>query len=126
MQSFRGTLIKDASLTRLNTWRVGGRAKQLYKPTDINDLSLFLKTLASDDEPLWLGLGSNVLLRDGGIENTVILTHGSIQEITLLDNRSFRAEAGATCAKAAKFCVKNNFDFLIFLISFKHFELHSV
>lgn len=109
MSSLRGKLLKNVNLARFNTWRVGGAAKQLYKPADIEDLSLFLKSLETNDQPIWLGLGSNILFPDEGVDNTIILTQGSLQGLTLLGTDSFRAEAGVSCAKAAKFCVKNNF-----------------
>lgn len=104
----RGTLHTDISLAKYNTWWVGGMAKRLYIPADSDDLSTFLKTLAPNDEPIWLGLGSNVLIADEGVNNTIIVTQGGLDEITLLKPNYFRAEAGVTCAKAAKFCVKNN------------------
>jgi len=108
-QRFQGKLIANAPMARLNSWHVGGRAKRLYTPSDLQDLRLFLTTLATTDEPLWLGLGSNVLIRDGGVNSTVILTLGGIKALDLLNAETFRAEAGVTCAKAAKFCVKNDF-----------------
>ena len=106
---FSGQLMKHVSMARFNSWRVGGKAKQLYKPTNLQDLQIFLKTLAAADEPLWLGLGSNVLIRDGGLDNTVIITQGSIAKLEMLEADTFRAEAGVTCAKAARFCVKHDF-----------------
>ena len=117
----RGELQLNAPLTKLNTWFVGGHAKQLYLPADIDDLSIFLKQLPLDDEPVFLGLGSNVLIRDGGIPNTVILTQGRLNQLALVDSsvipakagiqeahKIFYAQAGVTCAKVAKFCVANN------------------
>ena len=109
MIKLRGKLLKDVALARFNTWRVGGIAKQVYKPADIEDLCLFLSNLPASDDPIWLGLGSNILFPDEDISSTVILTQGGLQNLTLLNSDDFRAEAGVTCAKAAKFCVKNNF-----------------
>lgn len=109
MSKLRGKLLKDVALARFNTWRVGGIAKQIYKPADIDDLSVFLKNLAVEDDPIWLGLGSNILFPDAGIDRTVILTQGGLQNLALLATGGFRAEAGVTCAKAAKFCVKHDF-----------------
>lgn len=108
-EKLRGILTTDAPLKKLNTWRVGGHAKQLYKPADIADLSQFLKSLSSDEFIFWLGLGSNLLVADQGIDGTVILTQGGIDTLQLLDDDIMRLEAGVTCAKAAKFCVANNF-----------------
>ncbi|MGA2655797.1 MAG: UDP-N-acetylmuramate dehydrogenase, partial [Gammaproteobacteria bacterium] len=55
---------------------------------------------------VWLGLGSNVLIRDAGINGTVILTQDGLNELTCEDN-IVRAQAGVTCAKLAKFCAKH-------------------
>jgi len=85
MPELRGELQQNASLTKLNTWFVGGEAKQLYLPADVADLSVFLKNLPLDDEPIFIGLGSNLLIRDGGIPNTVILTQGRLNELKLVE-----------------------------------------
>lgn len=100
----------QASLAKLNTWRVGGAAKQLYQAPSLEALIEFLPTLAIDDIPVWIGLGSNVLIRDGGIPNTVILTNPGLGQLSMLSETVFRAEAGVTCAKVAKFCVKHDLD----------------
>jgi UDP-N-acetylmuramate dehydrogenase len=103
--NINGTLLQQELLTPLNTWHVGGPAKQTYRPTDLGDLCAFLKTLPSDEKIIWLGLGSNVLIRDAGIDGTVILTHDGLNELAC-DNTIIRAQAGVTCAKLAKFCAK--------------------
>lgn len=101
----RGELKLQESLAPLNTWHVGGLAKQTYRPADLADLCLFLKTLSQDEKIIWLGLGSNVLIRDQGIDGTVILTHPGLEEMTC-DGSIIRVEAGVACAKLAKFCAK--------------------
>jgi UDP-N-acetylmuramate dehydrogenase len=102
-----GTLVQQEILAPLNTWHVGGPAKQTYRPADLPDLCAFLKTLPLSENIVWLGLGSNVLIRDEGIDGTVILTHEGLNELTFEDNM-VRAEAGVTCAKLAKFCAKHH------------------
>jgi UDP-N-acetylmuramate dehydrogenase len=110
MAEFRGQLREYESLARYTSWRVGGVAKRLYKPIDINDLVVFLQSLPENEEVIWLGLGSNVLIRDGGISGTVIFTLGALGNIQLTeDGTQVRAEAGVTCAKLAKFCAKQGF-----------------
>lgn len=105
----RGQLLLDEPLADYTSWHVGGIAKSLYKPADIADLAIFLSMLP-DDEPLtWLGLGSNVLIRDGGIKGTVIITLGKLKEMSLSPENIIRVEAGVTCAKLAKFCAKEQF-----------------
>lgn len=104
----RGKLIANAPIAKLNTWRVGGCAKQLFKPVDMDDLVLFMQQLEPTDLPVWLGLGSNVLIADAGISHTVIAPQSGLKTLSLEDETIIRAEAGVTCAKAAKFCVKHD------------------
>lgn len=103
----RGELRENEPLARYTSWRVGGQSRRFYKPADIEDLCVFLRSLPENEEVIWLGLGSNVLIRDGGISGTVILTLNCINNITMLDQNTVRAEAGIPCAKLAKFCAKN-------------------
>lgn len=97
----RGELLRDAPLTRYTSWRVGGPARQLYRPEDAADLANFLAGLPADEPLLWLGLGSNVLIRDGGFPGTVIVTQGRLNDIDVRGNRVV-AEAGAACAHVAR------------------------
>ncbi|KKM95569.1 hypothetical protein LCGC14_1186880 [marine sediment metagenome] len=99
--TMKGELKMGESLVKYNSWRVGGIAKRLYKPTDKHDLALFLQQLPEDEPILWLGLGSNVLIRDGGFNGTVIVTAGTLQQIDIND-RFITAEAGLYCSKLAK------------------------
>jgi UDP-N-acetylmuramate dehydrogenase len=105
---YRGSLLLDESLAGYTSWRVGGRAKALYKPTNLSDLSLFLKSLSPQEAILWLGLGSNTLIRDKGFNGTVILTQNCLSELELLSEDTIRVEAGVSCAKMARFCARNH------------------
>ncbi len=105
--ALRGELLLDESLAHYTSWHVGGKAKRFYKPADLADLSAFLPTLPPTETIVWLGLGSNVLIRDGGINGTVIFTQGCLKELDLLAEQTIRAEAGVTCAKLAKFCARH-------------------
>lgn len=97
----RGELRLNEPLRRYNTWRVGGAARQMYLPADVEDLSHFLATLPVDEPLLWLGLGSNLLIRDGGFDGTVILLQGCLGALHVDQQRVF-AEAGVACAKVAR------------------------
>ena len=99
-----GELERNASLARLNTWRVGGAAECLYRPFDIEDLTGFLAKVAEEEPLFWLGFGSNVLVRDGGIKGTVITLRDRMTDITRIGGNQLRAEAGAPCAKVASLC----------------------
>lgn len=103
----KGELTLNESLKMLNSWHVGGPAKAIYRPSCLFDLSQFLQKMPDDEPIVWLGLGSNVLIRDGGINATVILTQGLLNEMYLLSEHLLRVEAGVTCAKVAKFSTKN-------------------
>ncbi|KTD64639.1 UDP-N-acetylmuramate dehydrogenase [Legionella spiritensis] len=106
--SLQGQLLINETLADYTTWRVGGVAKQLYKPAGIDDLALFLKQLP-DNEPLhWLGLGSNSLIRDKGYAGTVILTQGCLKDVRLIADDLVRVEAGVSCASMARFSARNH------------------
>ena len=100
--TLRGKLAKDHNLARYTSWRVGGNARQIYWPASRDDLIGFLKTLAITEPLLWLGLGSNTLIRDGGFAGTVIITQGALQQIELQSPQTLYVEAGVPCAKIAK------------------------
>lgn len=106
--SFRGQLLQDESMSRHCSWRSGGKAEFYYEPVDKQDLSDFLRTLDVDKPITWLGLGSNLLVRDGGIKGVVIAVLNRLNEIRLLDDGYVYAECGVTCAKLARFCQKHN------------------
>jgi len=107
LDKYSGILLCDEPLARYTTWRVGGSADRLYKPQGLNDLVCFLQSLPKDEPVMWLGLGSNLLVRDGGVRGTVIATQGALNEMSVLENGCVRAEAGVTCAKVARFCGRN-------------------
>jgi UDP-N-acetylmuramate dehydrogenase len=101
----RGQLLKDEPMARHTSWRVGGPADRMYIPADLADLALFLGTLPASEPLHWVGLGSNLLVRDGGLRGTVIMTSGALSAIERLDDGCVRAEAGVASAKVARFCV---------------------
>ncbi len=104
--SLRGELRFNESLARYTTWRVGGPARQFYQPADSADLVQFIASLPADEPLLWLGLGSNLLVRDGGFNGTVIATQGRLDEMSLISETQVRIEAGVTCAKVARFAAR--------------------
>jgi UDP-N-acetylmuramate dehydrogenase len=101
----RGELRRNEPLKRYNTWRVGGPARRMYLPADAEDLAAFLQTLPSDEPLLWLGLGSNLLIRDGGFDGTVILLQGRLNDLSINDD-IVQVEAGVSCAKVARECAR--------------------
>jgi UDP-N-acetylmuramate dehydrogenase len=101
-----GRLMLNEPMSRHTSWRVGGPADRYYRPADIDDLSRFLAGLPEDEPVHWVGLGSNLLVRDAGIRGTVIATHRVLDGIERLGGNRVRAEAGVPCAKLARQCAR--------------------
>jgi UDP-N-acetylmuramate dehydrogenase len=102
----RGEILRDEPLARHTSWRVGGPADRYFKPADVDDLAAFLATLPEDEPVMWVGLGSNLLVRDGGIRGTVVATHGVLKRLERLDDERVYAESGVPCAKLARSCAR--------------------
>lgn len=102
----RGELRLNEPLARYTSWRVGGPADRLYRPADEADLAEFIAQLDPAEPLFWLGLGSNLLIGDGGIRGTVIHTLGCLSEITETGEGRLRVGAGASCAKVARFACR--------------------
>lgn len=100
--SIRGTLREREPLAAHTSWRVGGPADRYFEPADRDDLLAFVAQLPATEPVLWLGLGSNLLVRDGGVRGTVIALHGALDGLVREGDR-IHAEAGVHCARLAKF-----------------------
>ncbi|WP_039959867.1 UDP-N-acetylmuramate dehydrogenase [endosymbiont of Riftia pachyptila] len=105
-QGLRGEMRYDEPMARHTTWRVGGPARRFYRPADREDLILFLQGLPEDETLFWLGLGSNLLVRDGGFDGTVIATQGRLDRIEWRGERQLYVEAGVTCARVARMAAR--------------------
>lgn len=102
---FAGKLLLNEPMARYTSWRVGGKADQLYIPEGLDDLQSFLNNMDANQPIHFVGLGSNLLVRDGGVRGTVIIMHNVLTGLTV-DGDLVHAEAGVTCGKLAKFCAK--------------------
>lgn len=102
----RGTLTLDAPLARRTSWRTGGRADIAYAPADRDDLAQFLRQLPIFEAVTVLGLGSNVLVRDGGVRGAVVLLHNPGGAIAVADGLIY-ADAGVACPKLARFAARH-------------------
>ena len=100
-----GKLLLNEPMARYTSWRFGGTADRFYIPAGLEDLQRFLQTLDVAEPIYFIGLGSNLLVRDGGIRGTVVLMHNVLTALQM-DGDLVYAEAGVTCAKLAKFCAK--------------------
>lgn len=106
MRQLRGDMRRDEPLAGYTSWRVGGPARLLYRPADRADLVNFLRGLAPDEPLLWLGLGSNLLVRDGGFPGVVIVTQGRLDLLEQKGEEGIYAESGCACAKLARFAAR--------------------
>lgn len=100
----KGTLLRNESLAKYTTWRVGGPAEKMYLPADKNDLIEFIRQLPGHEQLFWLGLGSNLLVRDSGIRGIVINTRGRLKAMHALDSSRIYVEVGVPCAHVARYC----------------------
>jgi UDP-N-acetylmuramate dehydrogenase len=98
--------LRDEPLRKHTSWRVGGPADLFYTPTTLAELKRILADLPASTPVLGLGLGSNLLVRDGGIRGAVIATGSLARELERLDERRVRASAGLACMLLAKRCVR--------------------
>jgi UDP-N-acetylmuramate dehydrogenase len=98
----RGELRSDEPMARHVSWRTGGRADRFFVPADLDDLSTFLRQTPREERLLFVGLGSNLLVRDGGFRGTAILMHAAGRRPALDAGRVY-AEAGVASPKVARF-----------------------
>ena len=105
-KKIKGQSLFNEPLSKYTSWKVGGSADIFFIPQSRNDLSDFLKS--NHDKPItWLGNGTNILVRDGGIRGAVIATKKSLNEIKKEENNACRVEVGASCMDLALFAEKN-------------------
>jgi len=112
---WKGELRYDEPMAEHSSWRTGGSARYFYQPLDVDDLCVFLAGLDADEPLLWLGLGSNLLVRDGGFPGTVIYTFGALSTTQWLGTDILRAGSGVTCSKVARMTAKAGFTGVEFL-----------
>jgi UDP-N-acetylmuramate dehydrogenase len=101
----RGEMKLNEPMSRHTSWRAGGVADRYYIPADINDLSCFMSQCRADETCMWVGLGSNLLVRDGGYRGTVIAVNGVLDELHRSGVNRIRSGAGVSCNKFARYTV---------------------
>src|SRR6185295_12890846 len=97
---------RDESMSKHTSWHVGGPADIYFRPLDVADVAAFLRSLEPDTSVMWIGLGSNLLVRDAGIRGAVIETHGVFDELERHGDNEIWCGSGVACAKLAKQCIK--------------------
>lgn len=100
--ALRGTLERNAPLARHTSWRAGGRADILYTPADRDDLAAFIRQWPASQPVTVVGLGSNLLVRDGGVRGAVVLMHDP-GAMLAVQNGLIYADAGVASPKLARF-----------------------
>jgi UDP-N-acetylenolpyruvoylglucosamine reductase len=98
----RGTLRHGELLARHTSWRCGGAADIAYVPADRDDLAAFVRQLPAAQTLMVIGLGSNLLVRDGGVRGAVVLMHNAGGALAVADGLIY-AEAGVAAPKLARF-----------------------
>ncbi len=106
--TLRGRLREREPMARHTTWRVGGPADRFYQPADREDLAVFLTMLPADEPLYWCGLGSNLLVRDGGLRGTVVFLSPGLTALRRHGEHGVWADAGVACAKVARFAARQN------------------
>tara|TARA_Y100000590_G_scaffold469419_1_gene656884 strand:+ start:868 stop:1779 length:912 start_codon:yes stop_codon:yes gene_type:complete len=110
-----GKISFNESLSKLSWFNLGGPAKILFRPQNIQELSLFLKAIRGMSEIKVLGAGSNTLIRDGGYDGVIIKLGQNFSHLSLLDSNTIIAGASVLDKKASDFALQNSlsgFEFL--------------
>lgn len=109
----RGELRQREPMARHTSWRAGGAADRAYLAADLADLAAFLRSLPASEPVHMVGLGSNLLVRDGGVRGTVIFTHWALRAIRVgrMENGhgEIYAEAGIASPRVARFSAMHGF-----------------
>ena len=105
-RTVRGELRIDEPMSRHTSWRVGGPADTFFKPADIEDLSGYLAALDPSVPVFWLGLGSNLLVRDGGLRGVVIAASGLSRDLEDIGSHRVRVGVSVPCTRLARQCIR--------------------
>ena len=106
-QEFEDDCSCDESMAKHTSWGIGGCADLFYSPKSREDLVSFLSSVDPNLPITWIGKGTNILVRDGGIRGVVISTKSFLKEIEKTSKYLYKVEAGVACVELALFCQKN-------------------
>ena len=104
----KNKIYKNVSLTKFNSWKVGGKAENFVICSDINFLSQLIKNKKVQRPIKFIGLGSNILVRDNGLKGTIIIMHKGLNNF-IKDEELFYSEAGLSCSKFSKLIAKEGY-----------------
>ncbi len=107
LRALRGEIRMNESMKKYTSWRAGGEAERIYIPADLADLAQFIRGLPENEPVYMVGLGSNLLVRDGGVRGTLVVLHARLNDLRLEQHNKNHglivAGAGVACAKVARF-----------------------
>ena len=110
-----GQILFDENLSKYSWFNLGGPAKVVFRPKDLNELSIFLKNTKKFNKIKVLGVGSNTLIRDGGFNGIIIKFGKSFSHLSLFDQNTIIAGASALDKNVSNFAFENlltGFEFL--------------
>jgi UDP-N-acetylmuramate dehydrogenase len=102
----QGELRIDEPMSRHTSWRAGGPADVFFIPADIEDLQAFLRDLDPSTPVFWHGVGSNLLVRDGGLRGVVISAASILRNVEQFESYLVRAGSGVPCTQLARQCIR--------------------
>lgn len=111
--ALRGILRIKESMRRHTSWRAGGSVDRCYTPADLEDLSVYLRSIPNDEPIMFVGLGSNLLVRDAGLRGTVIFTHpalGTLELVHVDDHQEIYVQTGTASPKVSRFAARHGFE----------------
>ena len=111
----QGELRTQEPMSRHTSWKTGGNADYYYIASDINDLAKFISELPTSTPITWIGFGSNLLVRDGGVPGVVVSVVGLLNELKKINETDIFIGAGVSCVKAAHFSAKHGLEGIEFL-----------
>jgi len=102
----QGEIRYDEPMSRHTSWRVGGPAETFFVPASVDDLASFLAELDTDVPLFWHGVGTNLLVRDGGLPGVVISATKMLRHMDRIGALRVRAGAGVPCTQLARQCIR--------------------
>ena len=106
----QGELRTQEPMSRHTSWKTGGNADYYYIASDINDLAKFISKLPTSTPITWIGLGSNLLVRDGGVSGVVVSVVGLLNELNKINETEiFIASANTDKPQSFRFNIGTTF-----------------
>jgi UDP-N-acetylmuramate dehydrogenase len=117
----RGHFLYNESMKKHVSWRAGGAAQRVYVPADLEDLTWLVRSVPAREDIHMVGLGSNLLVRDGGVTGVVILLHGVLKKLAIesrthgmppapegIETALIYVQAGVASPKLARFAANHD------------------